>query len=465
MGFFQSIRYKLATAISPGVLPAIKAGRLNYLFTGQSIQVLPMETATYIKAYCENDIIFAVQDWKSTKVAAAPPMLFQVKNQKAFRSYKELRTKNDINAQLQAKELKAIALESVDVHPMLDVLEHPNPFQTRTELFYELSAMLDVVGTTFLYGIRRYKDKGPILELWRLPEIGMQVEGLGLQNTPTAYRSVGIAESLPASNVLMMRRFNPKAMLTNNWWWGMSRLEPLLLSVITKSDYANKAEAELFQNRGQRDLIFPENGDMDDESLERMIQAKDDLNNRLRAPERILGFSAKLGSIKVGSSPVDLNLNESQDLMLEKTCSVYHTRKEVHSSGKQSTFNNLSEARKSSLTDGVLPDQALLYDWFNTFFVSSYNTDTEQYYMEPDLDYYPELQADQKTKAEYLSKLPLKPNQMLEAFGYEVDTEYDFMNVPMIPAGITPITDISMSQITQEAAPNDGTYNDPARKP
>ncbi|KAB7730148.1 phage portal protein [Rudanella paleaurantiibacter] len=444
----KELRTKLATALMPGTLPALRSGRLNFIWTGRQVQVLPADVATYVRAYTEDDMIFSVQDWKSQKIAAAPPMLFQVKDKVKFRQYRELSRKcleqpNDRILGIARKAAREAALEPVDRHYILDVLERPNPMQTRVQLMYALATMLDVVGTVFVYGnkLDTGVNKGQVRELWRLPELGMMVEGMGLMSGPTVFRALGLREAIPADRVMMLKSFNPLAEINAQWHWGLSRLEPLRKSVLTKHAEANAAEAEAFQNRGARKLVFPKGGNIDDLDVKQVKEVQEHLDAKLSGGYgKVIANSMELGSIDVGSTLVDLNIIESYDAMLEKVCAVYHTRKEVHSSGKQSTFNNLTEARKSSLTDGVLPDQALIYDYLNAFFVASYNTEREQYHLEPDLDYYPELQEDNERKAKYLDHLALTENQRLEAFGYEPH-DHPMMNVPMVPAGRTPVTD------------------------
>lgn len=461
----DKFRTKLATALMPGLLPAVTAGRLNYLLTGRSITVLPADSLTYIRAYLENDIVYAVQHWKAKKIAACPPVLFRIKNKKAFGQYQEIRRKNDVSSQLKAREYKQQALEPVDSHRILDVFNNPNPMQTRYELLYALSTMYDVVGTTFLYGNKLSAgiNKGQMIELWRLQEYGMMVEGYGPMTPPTLYRPMSIASPVTADKVLHLKRFNPLAEINNLPQWGLSILEPLRLSVITKHRDANEAEIESFQNRGPRKLVFPKDGaTLDELDIEQVNQVQEDLDRKLAKGKynKVVANSIALDSIDIGASPVDLNIVESYDAMLEKACGVYHVRKEALSAGKQSTYNNLAEARKYSITDGVLPDLLLTYDKLNAFFVSTYNTDREEFYMEPDLDFFHELQDDQNKKADYLGKLALTENQRLEAFGYE-PFEHPLMKIPMIPSGRVPITDFVTESDEDEPTEEDGSYTDP----
>ena len=456
----EKFRVKLATALMPGLLPAVTAGRLNYLLTGRSISVLPADSLTYIRAYLENDIIYAVQHWKAKKIAACPPVLFRIKNKKAFSQYRELQRKDDVQSQLKAKDYKQQALEPVDAHRILDVFNNPNPMQTRYELMYALSTMYDVVGTTFLYGnkLSAGANKGQMSELWRLQEYGMMVEGYGPMSPPTLYRPMSITDPVTADKILHLKRFNPLAEINNLPQWGLSILEPLRLSVITKHRDANEAEIESFQNRGPRKLVFPKEGaSLDEFDIEQVGQVQQDL-------DRKLANSVALDSIDIGSSPVDLNIVESYDTMLEKACGVYHVRKEALSAGKQSTYNNLAEARKYSITDGVVPDLLLHYDKLNAFFVSTYNSDREEFFLEPDLDFFHELQDDQNKKADYLGKLALTENQRLEAFGWET-FDHPLMKIPTVPAGRVPITDFAAGPGEDEPTEEDGSYTDPAQKP
>ena len=463
----EHFRVKLAAAIMPGILPALSRGRLNYLLTGQTISIMPSNNLTYIRAYLENDIIYAVQHWKAKKIAACPPVLFRVKNKKAFAQYQEHRRKDDSASQIRAKEYKAQALEPVDSHKILDVINNPNPMQTRFELLYALSTMYDVIGTTFLYAnkLSAGMNKGQVVELWRLQEYGMMVEGYGPMSLPTLYRCLSVKDAVPAHQVLHLKRFNPLAEINSLHQWGLSILEPLRLSVIQKHQSANEAEVESFQNRGPRKLVFPKDGaTLDEFDIEQVSRVQEDLDKKLSkgSYNKVIANSVALDSIDVGSSPVDLNIIESYDSMLEKTCGVYHVRKEALSAGKQSTYNNLTEARKYSITDGVVPDLMLLYEKLNAFFVATYNTDREVFHLEPDLDFFHELQDDQNKKADVLSKLALTENQRLIAMGWESFT-HPMMDVPMVPTGRVPVTDFVENAGEEEEVEDDGTYDDPKK--
>lgn len=456
MNYLQTLRLKAAIALAPGVRNAISYGRLRPYLTGSTFAALDPNSINYLKAYEENPLIFSVQDWKASKAAAAPPILFKERNAQKFAEYNMLRQKNDYKALVEVRKIKSEAVEEVTVHPILKLINNPNQKQTRNELFADLITMYDLLGTTFLWGNRLTvgANQGQFTELFKLTEHNMMVEGMSNYTVATQYRPMDLREPILGSDVAMMHRRSPISTLNNNWIMGLSRLKPLLNSVIAKYKAATEAEGEIYQNRGVRDLIFPDTELSDETTVEAMSNARKQFNEQIETKSRFLAFSGRLGSIKIGSSPVDLGFKDAYRAMFEDVCSVYHVDGSVIASSTGSTFNNINSARKTSLIDGVLPDQMQLYSILNQFVCAAWNTDKDTFFLEPDLDYYPELQDEQLVKAQALALTPLRIDEYRQAMGWDM-VGGEEGQVLIMPSGRQAVSDFLGGE---EIVQNEGTY-------
>lgn len=460
MNAIDSLRLKLAAVIAPrqlGLLsptltplsPALtdNLGRLRFYYTGREVTLMPAETLSFIRAYIENDIVASVQNWKSEKVALPEAEVYQVKDKKTYKRYKALQESSRPGDRMRAKDLRSSAMEEVEGHPITKLLDNPNPVQSRSELLFALQTSLDITGNALLYlnrGLQQASPNAPILELWGLPTLGASMLGAGLMQPPEAYKTALIRDPIPASRVLHLRHYNPSPIDPSLWLWGLSRLESIRRSVLTKHVQANDAQIEAFQNRGTTKIVFPKGGNMDELTPAQIEEVNAALTKKLtgKGYKAIVANSLELGSLDVGSSLVDMDILESYGEMFNTVCAVYNVRREVFMSGKSSTYNNVAEARKSSLTDGVLPDLFRTYNKLSLTLCAAYNKNSDRFVIEPDIDCFPELQDDQKKKAEYLSMLPLTPNQLLEAFGYE-SSDAPGMNEPTLPSGRVSVADLA----------------------
>jgi hypothetical protein len=100
----------------------------------------------------------------------------------------------------------------------------------------------------------------------------------------------------------------------------------------------------------------------------------------------------------------------------------------------------MQEARKSAMTDGVLPLKYMLLDQLNKGFIKSWSiADNKQYHLDVDLQNVHELQSDmEKVVSQMAASWWITPNEKRYAQGFDKD-ERPGMDDFYIPSNLIPI--------------------------
>jgi phage portal protein BeeE len=140
-------------------------------------------------------------------------------------------------------------------------------------------------------------------------------------------------------------------------------------------------------------------------------------------------------------SPVDLNILDSNKELKNEFCALYGISPIIFDWTSNSTYNNLIEARKMSLLDGVIPYQEDFKDALNAKLVPYFGDDIV---LDWDYQAYPEMQSDLKEQTERLSKsywLTIDEKRAEQDFP-TLDTENS--QIPLVPSNLTRLDDVGM---------------------
>ena len=359
--------------------------------------------------YLGNHIVFSIQDWKSQKVSIAPPMLYKVVNEKAHRKYKALLKSDDRRKGLsEAMRLKGQALEEVEGSELAKLLQRPNPQMGWSEFAYGYCTYKDIVGAAYFAGVRSGVDdptEGKIREMYLLPSHHVVIESGGItQPIREIYLRTSPDKKIDARNVCQIRNFSPNYDQPYQFLYGLSRLQAAN-SILQKYNEGVATEVDTYQKRGIRDIIFPKSRpDMEDPTVEQVQLTKDSINRDIQSAGHggVMATTSELGSIRVGLSPKDMGVLESQKLTKQDFCALYHIPWELFA-WSESKYDNLSVSRKIALTDAVIPELEALKDALNHWLVPSYYPDGN-YVLDFDYEYYPELQDDIKDTVDWMEK-------------------------------------------------------------
>lgn len=421
--------------------------QLAYSFVGgQTVVWLNNSRGDFIDAgYMADNIVFALSKWKANKIKNCPFVLYRVKSKRKYAKYKALMT-NPTNESFQkAMQLKSQAMEIVEDHALLTLLDQPNQGMTGAEFKEAEITYRDMVGSSYIR-IHKGLGSGKVTELELIPsqEVMIRVGADGYPAFLSLTRNADI--NIPYDEIIQTRHFNPKFSWQGEHLYGMSILESAS-KLLVKHRESIDAEAEAFKNRGARELIFPQDSnfaDYDDTTIKRVNQQ---LNDKLTegGNARVVANAIPLGSIKIGMSPVDLNILESNIALKKDFCAMYGISPLIFDWSNNSTYNNLLEARKMSLIDGVIPYQEDLKDSLNKKLVPLFGSDLV---LDWDYQAYPEMQSDLQEQTDRLAK-----SFWLTVDEKRVEQDYPALNtpnsqMPLVPSNLTNLEDLGMDSPT-----------------
>lgn len=407
---------------------------MQFQFIGNgTVSWFPANPEEFLKnGYLANDIVFSVQDWKSQKCAAAPPLVYQVKSKKHYALYRHYMKNMDSKGEnyQRAYDIRQKALEEVEDSPILHVLNNPNPLMTAFEFWYGLQTYLDQVGSGYIFGVRdglSDPTTGKVTQMW-LPHAQQVVIESGGMGRPISkyYLNNNPTKKISAENVCQIRNFSPIA--TNNGLDALYGLSRLFAGrrLIYSDNKTLEAEAAAYQDKGVRDLVSPK-GAMDRNMLT-MEQAKDlktDFNSQLRqvGVGGVMVSTVEMTGIKLGYSPKEMGYLESRASNKAAICSMYQLPVELFNGGDNATYNNMDIFVKKALIDAVLPEYEKKKDGLTSWLAKSYDP-SGRTVIDYDLDYFPELQKNKEELMKWMNEGNcFTPNERRVAVGYEPSSE------------------------------------------
>lgn len=259
---------------------------------------------------------------------------------------------------------------------------------------------------------------------------------------------------IPAANVGQGRNFSPNYDNETEWLRGLPKLFPLR-KIIQKYNENNEAETDLAQKKGIRDIVFntntPENSEVNFEQFQKTRDIWDKKINS-SGPGSIMINSDPLGVIRVGFSPQDLGIIDSQKVTKADICAAFHVQSIIFNWSDQTTYNNMESATKMSLSDAVLPELRTMEETLNNWFLPSYDPNG-RYYVGFNLDGFTELQEKLVDKVKYLDRIPLSSNEFRVGCGFDED-QHDNMDEPVIPSGKQMVSRMGVDPIGGQIDPS-----------
>lgn len=415
---------------------------LRFVGQGQVVWYQDDSQTLLKEGYLKNHVVFSIVDWIASKITVAPPILYEVKDEKQLRRYKSLLKDPTRDSVLRALDIRRKALEEIEDSPMMDLFKAPNPIMSWSEFAYGYYVYKSMVGSAYMAGVRDGLDgtTGKIREMWLLPAHLVDIISGGPNNPIKAYQLRSAPDkTITAENVLQIRNFSPRYESETQWLYGLSKLHPLR-SILQEYNESTEAKIDSYQKRGIRDIVYPKGDSWQDTTQEQMQSVRDAMNRNFlqSGAGGVILNNVELGSLRVGLSPTELGILESQEISKKDFCAAFHVPATIFDWNPQgTTYNNLTESRKIALTDAVIPELEALKDGLNSWLVSSwYQTKpgkNQRYYIDFDYEAYPELQDDIKNTVEWMNKagcLTVNERRALLRYDSRLEPEADRVLVP-----------------------------------
>ncbi|HBM91315.1 MAG TPA: phage portal protein [Rhodospirillaceae bacterium] len=248
----------------------------------------------------------------------------------------------------------------IDTHPLLDLLDHPNPTQDGNAFLESLFIDLQISGNAYIEAVSPRDGHDPS-ELYILRPDRMKVIP-GASGLPQGYEyNVGgkltrwNADPITGcSQILHLKSFHPL-----NDWYGMAPLEAALLSV----DQHNAAGAwnQALLNQGARPsgaLVFsPKDGpaSLTDEQISRLREEMDEHTVGKNQAGRPLILEGGLDWREMSLSPKDMDWLAGRDAAARDIALAFGVPAQLIGIEGAQTYANMQEARLALYEETVLP--------------------------------------------------------------------------------------------------------------
>ena len=399
------------------------------------------------KGYQGNVTVYSIIQLIIKHASSVPFNIYQVKDQQALKAYKQmtggLMTPDSI---INSRILKAKTLIDTDGTDLEVLLNRPNPAQSYASWISELIAFGRLTGDRYIYkiGADTGKNAGRAKELYVLPSQSVEIVSGGIFEPVQGYVLDFNAQQMkmPVDDVCHIKDFNPDYDGTGANLYGQSPLKAAFRNLETNNEAINTGMNYL-QNQMTRGLLTVDEGDMNE------VQGKA-LKDNLKAD-----FEANQGGVTIsprkmtwtnfGLNAADTAVIEQYNVTIKDLCNAYNVPVTLLNNTDASTESNVKENRKALYQNAIIPELTKIRDEINRFLVPSFGNDL---YFDFDYSSIPELQVDLEKMATTLQNSNwLTQNEKRIAMNYAIDEDNDIMNDYLIPQGLTPLSDLDMSDI------------------
>lgn len=418
-----------------------------YRYFGMQAPVWLDDTAeTYIKeGYQGNANVYAIVKKLTSAASSIPWSIYEVKDSKALNRYKSLTSSVNTNF---ANSLinRSKALDEIE-HPYLSkILHRPNVNQGWSEFIENIYGFKLLTGNGYAYG------NGPdsidiFTELWVMPSQYTIIHSGGWMDEVSHYTlSFSPDTKISKERVLHTKYPNFDYSFPGSHLYGMSPIRAAN-KVLKISNDSYESNAKLLQNMMPAGMLvgddkeLPLTQDQADQLRDRLIKAHSGV---ARAGEIPL-TSVSLKWLNMGLSPVDLNIIESNKMTMRDLCNAYGVQSQLFNDPENKSYNNMQEARKSMITNSVLPDLYQIRDELNRWLIPAYEKlDGKRYFLDVDPSCIPELQSDYQKMGDILDKAwYLTGNEKRLAMNYDTIQGNALMDDLLIPMNYIPLSQYS----------------------
>ncbi|WP_197478866.1 phage portal protein [Anoxybacillus sp. B7M1] len=352
----------------------------------------------------------------------------------------------------QQKRKKRVEVEE---HPLLDLLNKPNPLQSRNEFMESWAAFLLLSGNSYIE--MNGPTRGAPTELWAWrPDRTTIIPGG--DNFIQAYRySVnGRNIDVPAEKIIHSKFFAPL-----DDFYGLGPIQ-VAARVIDQDNAANTWNASLLQNSGRPSGAFLAKKPLNDKQFERTkYQLRQEYAGASKAG-KIMLLEGDVDWKEMSLSPKDMDFIESKKMSRLEICAAFGVPPELVGDREHATYSNYKEARASFYMETVLPLLDKLIDKLNAQLIPLFGDNLTLAY---DTDQIPALQENSEVKwtraIEALKTGLISFDEARHMVGYE---SISGGNARLIPATFIQVDEEGASISTGDEGNQDDTIQDPMKR-
>jgi HK97 family phage portal protein len=270
--------------------------------------------------------------------------------------------------------------ERVQYHPAAELIEHPNPYWTRQDLFETMIMHLDLDGNSILAKVRPggENSRQPPKEVWLIsPDRIKPVLSTGPE--PISHyeaRSLGELRKfrVETRDVIHFRYCSPV-----DEYWGISPMLSAGRAVDADVEMTDWIKVSM-QNRAVASGVFSFDHEISQEQYDQAVELIEEqhmgADNALRP--WVLGSGARWHSMSM--SPQEMDFIESRGMNMKEICSVYGVPLPIIGEYADATLANLETSRTIFWLDTIIPLADDLKSTLNRTLAPEYGDDIRYAY-------------------------------------------------------------------------------------
>jgi len=345
--------------------------------------------------------------------------------------------------------------EKLDEHPLIELLNRPNPMQAKGAFFESVIAFLMLTGNTYVHGA---SVGGPPLELWGLRPDRMRIlpapQGIRgfVYDINGAKKTWDVDQVTGKSEILHVKFFNPL-----DDWYGMSPVEAAAWAV-DAHNLSGEWNQSLLQNSGKPAgaLVYnPGDGMPNTLNEKQRANLREELNAQTVGTKnagRALILDGGLDWRQISMSAVDMDWLNGKRESAREIALAFGVPPMLLGIPGDNTYSNQSEARSAFYDDTVLPVLQYLLDELNHWLCPVYGPGIKIRANPESLPAYAAKRQQRWQSVQTADWLTI--NEKREATGYTrletPDADAVMVNPSMIPLGSEPETDETTPERDEE---------------
>lgn len=403
------------------------------------------------EGYAGNAGVYAIINLIARKFASIPFYVYDVKDLKALKQYKQLSSAlyrsagKNTSGQLEELKHKAVDLYT-DTDAISLLLQKPNQYQGIYDLMEQFMGWKQIGGGSYLWGQQRSATRKDVVELHVLPASQVRIQGDKSDiNKVSEYELSSFPEKkFSGDEVLRWIYWSPYwDAFTRSHLYGLSPIKAAALNV-DGYNLADKSFNQMFTNRGAEGFLFGKGVNIQPDKVDKLQATLDDRFNGFLNRGKVIAFGSEVGYSQVGLNAQELQILEAKQYSFETLCNVFSVPPQCFADDKGSTFNNKSTAMTQLVTNKIIPEWCSFRDMLNPWLLPKFGMQTEKF-IDFDVSELPELQKDISALATALNTAWwLTGNEKRAAMEYEEmpDENMDKIimpgNMPIDQVGVEP---------------------------
>jgi HK97 family phage portal protein len=405
-----------------------------------------------IDGYARNPTVFSAVQHVARAAAGVPWLLYRRTSTSGSKSatIRRVMTAHAATKALSAGQQHRARLQIAEIeeHPLLQLMERPNPVMGGAELIEAITSHLLITGNSYTFGVTT-ADDAPSRELWPLMPAHMKAI-LSATGDVVQYNHIGggVESHLDARDVLHLKTFNP----LGDSVYGFPPLIAAALAVDSDNEAA-RWNCNLLRNsaRPSGALAFERDRPL---SAPMMDKVAEDIRKHYASARNagtVLVLPDGLKWQQLSLTPSEMSWLESRKLSRREIALVFGVPPEMLGDTDTKTYASYGEARASFYHETVLPYLDRLRDHLNGWLVPQFG---DGLYLDYDRD---DIEALHEDRSAVWSRVQnadwLTVNEKRRATGYDdIGTEGDIV---LINAGMMPLHVVAPPDDSKEPDPAD----------